>query len=450
MDFEPIAQVLADPESTLAYEEGWQSWSPAGIHRASGSSPRPPDRLRQTMGWRPGKELSPTGFQGEGILAVAAVDEPVRVWYSPEPARVVASIRLEARSDRLFVSADGPVAELVVAGSLVEALEALGDRLGPGAVPSIPPGWCSWSFYFRDVTEADVVENLEAAARLSLPVEIVQVDDGYQTGIGDWLHPDPRYGSLRRTAERILAVGKRAGLWTAPFLVGEQSALATAHPDWLVEGADAGWNWGQRLRVLDVTHRAAATYLESVYRTLAEWGFSYHKLDFLYAGAIDGRRRQDCSPLDAYRGGLQLIRRAAGPEAILLGCGAPLLPSIGLVDAMRIGPDVLPEAESEPNDANAPGIDNALRVTHARAWMHARLWVNDPDCLVVRPEIREREAWARHVAAYCGLSFSSDRLQELDERGLELTSGVLRPSSTKPIRPGTARQETITRTLVRD
>ena len=31
---------------------------------------------------------------------------------------------------------------------------------------------------------------------------------------------------------------------------------------------------------------------------------------------------------------------AIGAEAVLLGCGAPILPSVGGVDAMRVGPDI--------------------------------------------------------------------------------------------------------------
>jgi alpha-galactosidase len=95
---------------------------------------------------------------------------------------------------------------------------------------------------------------------------------------------------------------------------------------------------------------------------------------------------------------------------------------------MRTGPDVLPESPREP-----PGLETAIRVTRARAWMHGRLWAGDPDCLVARPEIEAREAWASHVAAYGGLAFSSDRLRTLDERGLVRTRRVPRPSSTSAV-----------------
>jgi alpha-galactosidase len=325
---------------------------------------------------------------------------------------------------RLQLSADGAVDELQSA-DLAGALAAVGDRLGAPPVKQIPPGWCSWSCYFSHVTEDDVVENVEAARRLALPIEIAQVDGGSAAAIGDWLEVRHGFGSLPRLAERIASAGMRPGIWTAPFLVSPHSALARVHPDWLVRGADAGVHWDQRMRILDVTHPAAAEHLVEVFRTLSDWGFSYHKIDFLYAGAIDGRRHGDASALEAYREGLRRIRDAVGQDAILLACGAPLLPSIGLCDAMRIGPDVLPESPD-----GQPDLESLIRITGLRSWMNGRLWVNDPDCLVVRPEITERESLASYLEGYGGVAFSGDRLATLDERGLQLTARVLASSGT--------------------
>jgi alpha-galactosidase len=279
-------------------------------------------------------------------------------------------------------------------------------------VHEIPPGWCSWSFYFKHVNERDVVENVEAARRLRLPIEIVQLDDGYETVIGDWLDVTEAFGSLQRLAARIGDAGMRPGIWLAPFLVAPNSTLAKLHPDWLVPEQGAGMHWGEEMRILDVTRPSAAEHLAGVFRTLAGWGFGYFKLDFLYAAAIPS--------LGAYRRGMQLIRDAVGSDAILLACGAPLLPSIGLCDAMRVGPDVLQETPDPQVD-----LDSLVGITQLRRWMNGRLWVNDPDCLVARAEIKDRDAWASHLEGYGGLRFSSDRLSALDARGLELTRRFL-------------------------
>ena len=73
----------------------------------------------------------------------------------------------------------------------------------------------------------------------------------------------------------------------------------------------------------------------------------FFKIAFVYAAALNGLR-PDGSPTSAqvYRQGLDLVRSAIGPEAYLLGCGMPLLPSVGKVDGMRIGADTAPTRAS--------------------------------------------------------------------------------------------------------
>ena len=67
--------------------------------------------------------------------------------------------------------------------------------------------------------------------------------------------------------------------------------------------------------------------------------------------------------------------------------------------------------------------------------MQGRLWVNDPDCLIARPEVRERERWVDEVERHGGLVVSSDRLGELDAHRLELIRRARRPSSPRPLDP---------------
>lgn len=414
MKFRLVADLPLDGQ---VYAEGWQTWSDVRLYRAGDTSPRARDHRDQVVLFRPGKPVPEGLIQAEGVLVVAAPDGSARAWFAPHPFREVASFRLARKGGRMELTADGDVEE-IQAANLEAALETVGERLRIPLVRPIPPGWCSWSCYFKHVTENDVVENAEAARRLGLPIEIVQVDDGYETEVGDWLDVRDEFGSLERMAGRIRTLDMQAGIWIAPFMVSPTSTLARQHQDWLVKGVDAGTHWGKVMRILDVTHPAAAEYIASVFSTFMSWGFSYFKLDFLYAAAIPG--------LDQYRLGMQLIRETVGPDPILLIGGAPLLPSIGLCDAMRVGPDVLPETANPQLD-----LDNTVRITRLRGWMNGRLWVSDPDCVVARPEIKARDRWAEHVLGYGGVRFSSDRLAALDARGLELTRRVLAgPTST--------------------
>jgi alpha-galactosidase len=390
------------------------------------------------MHYRPQASVPERGFQASGLLAFDPGDGgPVRVWSAPDPVREVPDIRALAEGGILRVSADGEVGESSREGGLWPALgawaEGLARKAGVSSLPSLPPGWCSWYHYFQKLREEDVLENLAAMARLGLEVGIVQIDDGYQAEIGDWLDRSPGFPHpLAELAGRIQAEGRRAGIWTAPLLVGARSRLAAEHPAWLLEGADAGHNWQQPLGALDVTNPEAAAHLLHVFRTLAEWGFDYFKVDFMYAGALSGRRHSDSSGVAAYREAVRLIREAIGPSAILLGCGAPILPSVGLYDAMRVSPDTGPAYEPEHGDLGAPSQRSAVKTGRARAFQHARFWVNDPDCLIVRPGVERRQEWADHVQRFGGLRVSSDRLEELDSWGLQITRRLLRPSPSEP------------------
>ena len=390
------------------------------------------------MHYRPQTPVSERGFQASGLLALDPGDgDPVRVWFAPDASRDVPNIRALADGGVLRVSADGEMDESSYGGGLWAALETWADSVAGRAevspLPSLPAGWCTWYHYFKEVREEDVLENLAAMARLDLEVGIVQIDDGYQAEIGDWLDRSPRFPHpLAELAGRIQAEGRRAGIWTAPLLVGARSRLAADHPGWLVGGADAGHNWSQPLGALDVTNPEAAAHLQHVFRTLAAWGFDFFKVDFMYAGALSGRRHSDTSGVAAYREAVRLIREAIGPNATLLGCGAPILPSLGLYDAMRVSPDVGPLYEPEDGDLGAPSQRSAVQTGRARAFQHARFWINDPDCLIVRPEVERREEWAEHVHRFGGLRISSDRLEELDEWGLETTRRLLHNSTSEP------------------
>jgi alpha-galactosidase len=183
----------------------------------------------------------------------------------------------------------------------------------------------------------------------------------------------------------------------------------------------------QECTAIVVTHPGAANHLRSVMAAIREWGIDYVKADFLYVGCLRGaaaRRRQRGR---AYRRGLRLIRDAIGPEATLLGCGAPALPSVGLTDAMRVGPDIAGGGLSRPSQRNA------ARNVAARAWQHGRFWSHDADCLLARPGVQCRESWAETVRRFGGLRSSGDGLAELDAWGLETTRQLMVPSAAEPL-----------------
>jgi len=319
--------------------------------------------------------------------------------------------------DRLVVTADGDVDVTThpdADSALAWAGEALALRAGVGPLRAAPRVWCTWYQYFEQVTARDIEENLAGFDDLGLNVDVVQIDDGSSQGMGEWNRPRESFGSLPGVVDAIRATGRRAGMWLAPFIVGADTEVARTHPEWIV--GPAGHNWGQDLVGLDLTHPGVRDYLRTTLDHLRDLGVDYVKLDFLYGGAIPGPRQLEVSGEAAYRSGLQLVRESLGPDAYLLGCGAPLLPSLGLVDAMRVSPDTFHEG-TEDGSAGLRG----LMSLKARAWQHGRFWVNDPDCLVARPSFALREEWSQAVRQFGGLRSCSDRVRDLDAWGLAAT-----------------------------
>jgi len=137
------------------------------------------------------------------------------------------------------------------------------------------------------------------------------------------------------------------------------------------------------------------------------------------------------------RAAFAAIRRGAGDDAFLLGCGAPLANVIGLVDGMRIGPDVAPNWEPSPDhvgmngyEETSPSTRNAWQSTLARSFLHRRFWLNDPDCIMLRTEHTDlapesARAWALAVGASGGMALVSDDLSLLGPAERELLDEVV-------------------------
>ena len=306
-------------------------------------------------------------------------------------------------------------------------------------------GWCSWYHWFHDITESALREQLALAA--DWPFEVFQLDDGFQAEIGDWLDTNDKFPtSIDGIASLIASAGRTPGIWLAPFLASPASQVARDHPDWfavheptgrpLVGNVNPGW--GDPVWTLDTTNPEVLAHLEHVARSLVDAGFDYLKLDFTYAASLPGLHLDPTqTPAQRVRAGMDAVRRGAGDATFLLGCGLPLAQGVGVVDGMRIGPDVAPFWDPPPSvwegeryQGVSPSTSNALRNTLARQFMHRRLWLNDPDCLMLRTSATKLtpaqvEQWAIAVGESGGMALVSDDLSLLDASSRALLDRVL-------------------------
>lgn len=327
----------------------------------------------------------------------------------------------------MLAEANDPLA--LIHGYAGEVAAEMGARV-PDHVPS---GWCSWYYFYNRVSEADVLANLQEMRRTAHPAEYVQIDDGFQSHTGDWLTPNAKFPSgMKALADGIRSAGYKPGLWLAPFVLNEASAALRDYPEMVLHTPPGEIlfvpTWLGRCAVLDCTHPRAEAWLREVIRTVVrEWGYVYLKLDALTfaarpAGAVSYHVDGTTAAMNVRRG-LEIIREEAGDDTFILGCTCHFGPAIGLVDAMRVGPDVKELWSDGPN----PSVKHAMHLTLQRNWMHNRWWANDPDCLIVRDtdtELDEAETrfLATAIALSGGMVVASDDLPKLsgDRRDMAL------------------------------
>jgi len=254
---------------------------------------------------------------------------------------------------------------------------------------SPPMGWCSWYYFGPKVTAPDIRRNLDWIATNAPQLRYIQIDDGYQSWMGDWLATGNSFdGGIKSVLREIHERGFEPAIWLAPFVASPESKLFHDHPDWFVKDAVGqplcsdkvgfgGWRLGPWY-VLDGTHPEAQKYLEKVFRTMRdEWGCTYFKLDANYWGALSHGHFYDAKAtrIEAYRRGMAAALRGAG-GAFILGCNHPIWPSLGLLDGARSSTDMSRDWKS----ICAAGRQNLLR-----GWENGRFWWNDPDCALLSP-----------------------------------------------------------------
>lgn len=252
-------------------------------------------------------------------------------------------------------------------------------------------GYTSWYNYFSNINEDIILRDLNGLDKVSDNVSVFQIDDGYQVATGDWIENEHFPHGLKHITDRIHDKGYIAGLWLAPFSVSKKSSIYKEHKDWLIKNEMGkpmlnAMSWGGGYSI-DIYIPEVREYIKTVFkRVFDEWSFDMVKLDFLYSEAILPRNNKTRSEImyDA----MEFLRECVG-DKIMLGCGVPLAPCFGIVDACRISCDVdIKYSDSLYKFLNfnkeTPSAINAITNTVFRRHLNGRAFINDPDVFFVR------------------------------------------------------------------
>jgi alpha-galactosidase len=382
-------------EASRVLVDGFHSWDWAGARDATapgrgwwGGVWGVPDGARLGVSLQAPPKLGPLLLRwrdGGGFEAVCcgAPEQLPNITAPPRPLGVQMRAGETLRGDAVRLSI---LSRRRIAGV---GLPQLGAR-DPRPASRIA-GWMSWNCFGPSATAADVVS---AATSLAPPGGLVLLDDGWMPYWGDWETRSDFDAALGALADAVHASGRRFGLWVAPFLVDPESRAARDHAELLLRDVLCV-RAPRPQHVLDASLRGTRLHLAALGRRLGRLGVDALKLDFLFAGALPGARHDGMSDIAALRAGIAaLVRgyRSTAPRgARVLGCGAPAVPLVGLVDACRSGEDSVvnvPPANAEvpagPHFAYGESLlRGQTRNLAARAWLWGATVPPDVDAVTL-------------------------------------------------------------------
>ena len=261
-------------------------------------------------------------------------------------------------------------------------------------------GWCSWYHKGQNITAKDIGDICTAvqANRDRMPVQLIQIDDGWQKAYGDWEINRTKFpDGMKAVADQIRATGAIPGIWLCP----NRTSKAGAHPD----GSDNEWQ--------DCSHPAVQAFIRKMLTDRVAEGYRYFKLDFLWIRNLSTRHNQKKTRLEICRDVNKLYRECIGEESYLLSCvGGFNRGCFGYADGARIGTDT---TRSMGKLYVGCSLANCINATGSTAWANGILFANDPDVAYLSFGKNELlRTWYSHVGLLGGLMLTSDPLASLD------------------------------------
>lgn len=443
------------PVGTRFFANGYQSWSESKLYDLHERIPRLRRFARKHMGYY-GDELIPGIPRGRGQL---------HSWtytYFKKPASTLLAGSLSERTGFTLFLYDQASGILTVRKdmdglALAHSFPALDCWIGESTEKDVFDGWfrsmevpkpdargglgwTSWYQHFNQISEPILLKNLESISNSEQPFQYFQIDDGWQTAVGDWFSVKPEFPKgMGGMASQIRAKGLTPGIWLAPFVASAKSELAQRHPDWLLKDAKGrpikvGWNplWGGWYYALDFYNNAVREHLSGVFHLILDkWGYDLVKLDFLFAVCL-------APPAGKTRGAvmweaMDFLRTQVGRRQIL-ACGVPLGSCLGQVEYARIGGDVHLHWEHRLlgwlRHRERVSTLASLHSTLGRWQLNGRAFINDPDVFILRSQQQHLTPQQQQTVLTIntllgGLQFTSDDLADYTPEQLSDLSAAM-------------------------
>jgi len=297
-------------------------------------------------------------------------------------------------------------------------------------------GWTSWYNYYTDISEKIIMENLNSFKDKKIPIDVFQIDDGYQKSVGDWLEIKNNFpNGMKYISDQIKKSGYKAGIWIAPFICQKKSSIFNNHNDWILKDKQnkpviAGYSkgyWNDCFYTMDFYNNDFKKYLKEVLNTIFnKWGFDLIKVDFIYAlGLYDISNK---SRSEIFFEAVDFIRSIT-KNKMILGCGTPLAPAFGKFDYCRIGSDIALTWENNLYKwinyrERVSSINSILNTIHRRH-LNNYAFLNDPDVYNLRNEnnnLTNNQKYTLFLLnqIFANLIFTSDNINNYDDETLKL------------------------------
>jgi hypothetical protein len=349
-------------------------------------------------------------------------------------------------------------------------------------LPAQPTVYCTW-YHGGASNEKKIADNADFVYEKLKPygLNVMQIDDFWQNGVSSngprrdfsTVNPTGPYPKgMKLTADFMAAKGLKAGIWYIPFAGSWYDSFWKDKLDLFLKEGTSPDNYFPQVKIdnkltfikeetpydvrwggtcLDLTNPKTLEYVGFIANCLSnEWGYKYFKMDGLWTGIgtriqyVNSSYKDDnlgqqkrfnpiITPIEAYVKGLETIRQSAGKDVFLLGCSQTqnmrsFGPSMGRVDAMRVGPD---------NGANASALIKGPQFSSRLYFLNKRVWFNDPDPVYVRFEFPEE--LARTSVSWTSLTgslhTSSEQYKDLPAIRLDMLRKSMPSHDLKTVRP---------------